>query len=664
MSVRDIKRILIANRGEIAVRVIRAAHKLGLEAVAVYSDADAHAQHVKLADDSVHIGPSPASESYLSVDKIVEAARLSGADAIHPGYGFLSENAEFAAAVEAAGIIFIGPSAEVIAKMGDKRQARWIAQDAGVPVVPGYDGEDANEDQLLVEANRIGTPLMIKATAGGGGRGLRRIDEISEFHHALMSAQREAQAAFGNCAVMLERMIESARHVEVQVLADSHGKVLHLLERDCSAQRRHQKVVEEAPCSTINASTRKALTDAAVKLATAVGYTGAGTVEFLVDEEGAVYFLEMNTRLQVEHPVTEMITGIDLVEQQIRVARGEKLAYNQEDITADGHAVEVRLYAEDAERGFLPQTGTLRKMCAESVRDVRGDFGVMEGDTVSPFYDPMLAKIIAHGSTRDEAIQTLAEALKAMRIAGLVTNKAYLSGILTSEHFTRGLTRTHTLDTVKTAPIMCAEEMSMCAGAILVAEACAKFTIPTLANWRTNHDTYQRVTLEVEGESFPLEVRANRAGGAWQVTVKYDDTEQSFSISGDVCRTSGKRYQFASAQDGDTHFIDLGPIHITATNITHRVAAGATRTGSGMLTAPMDGQVVAVAASVGDTVEAGELICVVEAMKMEHHIRADVAGKVTTVNVKIGDQVKARASVATITATETDTTPEKETENG
>lgn len=661
---RDIKRILIANRGEIAVRVIRAAHKLGLEAVAVYSDADRNAQHVKLADDSVHIGPSPASESYLSVEKIIEAARLSGADAIHPGYGFLSENAKFAAAVEAANLIFIGPSAEVIKKMGDKRQARWIAEAAGVPVVPGYDGEDANEDQLLAEANRIGTPLMIKATAGGGGRGLRRIDEISEFHHALKSAEREAQAAFGNCAVMLERMIESARHVEVQILADSHGKVLHLMERDCSAQRRHQKVVEEAPCSTINASTRKALTDAAVKLATAVGYTGAGTVEFLVDEDGAVYFLEMNTRLQVEHPVTELITGVDLVEAQIRVARGEKLQHNQEDITANGHAIEVRLYAEDATKSFLPQTGTLRKICAMNAPGIRSDSGVVEGDTVSPFYDPMLAKIIAHGATREEASERLISALSGMRIAGVVTNKSYLSSILASEHFRRGDTRTHTLDTVKTAPIMCAKDQALCAGGILVADACAKFTIPTLANWRTNHDTYQRVTLELEGESFPLEIRASRTGDAWQVKVKHDDTEQSFSIEGDVCRTQGKRYQFASAQDGDTHFIDLGPIHITATNITHRATAGAAKTGSGMLTAPMDGQVVAVAASVGDMVEAGELICVVEAMKMEHHIRADVAGKVTEVNVKIGDQVKARANVATITSHETDTTPEKETENG
>uniref|UniRef100_UPI003A9440DF biotin/lipoyl-containing protein n=1 Tax=Kordiimonas sp. TaxID=1970157 RepID=UPI003A9440DF len=356
---------------------------------------------------------------------------------------------------------------------------------------------------------------------------------------------------------------------------------------------------------------------------------------------------------------------IDLVAEQIRVARGEKLPYNQEDIRASGHAVEVRLYAEDATKGFLPQTGTLHKMRTKSVQEVRNDFGVAEGDTVSPFYDPMLAKIIAHGSTRRAAVEALAAELKAMRIAGLVTNKAYLSDILASEHFTHALTRTHTLDAAEIAPGMCARDLSMCAGAILVATACAKFPLAELAGWRTGHDAYQRITLEVEGEAFPLEIRTNRDRTAWQVSVKHEDTEQSFSIEDDICRVGGKRYRFVVAKDGDTHFIDLGPMHITATNITHRAAEGTAKGGSGILTAPMDGQVVAVAAAEGAVVEAGELICVVEAMKMEHHIRADIAGTVTSVNVKVADQVKARAAIATITAAEkTETTasdtPEKE----
>ncbi len=657
MSINPIKRLLIANRGEIAIRIIRAARKLGIETVAVYSEADAIAQHVKQADQAICIGPAPAAQSYLSITNILDAMKASGADAVHPGYGFLSENADFAKAITDAGHIFVGPSADVIAKMGDKRAARHIAQAAGVPVVPGYDGEDTDDALLLAEANRIGTPLMIKATAGGGGRGLRRIDEMSEFHEALGSARREAGAAFGSSAVMLERMIESARHVEVQILADTFGTVLHLYERDCSAQRRHQKVIEEAPCSTIDDKTRDGLLTAAVKLAESVGYTGAGTVEFLVDEAGDFYFLEMNTRLQVEHPVTEMITGIDLVAAQIEVAEGRKLELVQEDITIRGHAVEARLYAEDPSNGFMPQTGTLghfdlaqcgagvAKVCA----NVRRDCGVIEGDTVSPFYDPMLGKLIAYGDTRDSAIAGLSALLRDSRIAGVTTNKAYLNSILGSDEFRSGKTRTHSLDSAEPQPPMSTEVQAMLAAALLELQALVACPMPGLAAWRTNFDAHDRFIIEVDGQRYPVDVTPVQTENGWQINSSLDHkTKQTVCIEENTYRLVGKKERFARYSNGTHQYFDIGDHHIAVRDITHAPAENSAKGGTGILKAPMDGQVVAVAVETGTHVNAGDLICVIEAMKMEHHIRADMNGTVSDIQAKVGDQVKSRAHLGTI----------------
>lgn len=645
-----IKRLLVANRGEIAVRVIRAARKLGIETVAVYSDADARAMHVREADSAVHIGASPATTSYLNVDTLKAAIQTAGADAVHPGYGFLSENADFARAVAAAGATFVGPSAEVIEQMGDKRAARIIAKDAGVPVVPGFDGDDSDPDQLFEEANKIGFPLMIKATAGGGGRGLRKVLSADEFPDALESARREAGAAFGNTAVMLEKMITDARHVEVQVLADTHGNTLHLLERDCSAQRRHQKVVEEAPCATIGEDTRTGLHRAAVQLAEKVGYTGAGTVEFLVDEAGDFYFLEMNTRLQVEHPVTECITGIDLVAEQLRIAAGDPVSVAQDDIRVTGHAVEARLYAEKAHAGFMPQTGTLGHFRVPEGARMRLDCGVEEGDSVSPFYDPMLAKLIAWGDSREEATQTLLDMLHGSRIAGVTTNKDYLIDILASDTFKTGAHRTHTLDTeIPEQPISNGGAAAVLA-ALLEAKAHLDFPKSELSGWRTLSQYQQTRIMDVDGDTFSFKLKASRHRIGWLVSVSGNETDQSFEIDETHVKISGRRHAYQLFSEGTQHHADIGTAHLSGADITHAPAETAGGAGSGQLKAPMDGQVVALGAKPGDAVKTGDLIIVIEAMKMEHRVCADIDGTLKEVTAAVGDQVKSRAALAVIDA--------------
>lgn len=648
-----IKRLLIANRGEIAVRIIRAAEKMGIETVAVYSEADAKALHVRLAGQAICIGPAPAAASYLSADAIIEAAKQAGADAIHPGYGFLSENAAFAKAVTDAGLIFVGPSANVIAQMGDKRTARGIAEKAGVPVVPGFDSKDASDDTLTTEAEKIGTPLMIKATAGGGGRGMRRVNDMRDFREALHSAAREAGAAFGDSGVFLERVIENARHVEVQILADTHGTVLHLLERDCSAQRRHQKVIEEAPCPTISDETREGLLRAAISLAKAVGYTGAGTVEFLVGEDGAFYFLEMNTRLQVEHPVTEMITGVDLVAEQLRIASGERLALTQDDIKAKGHAIEVRLYAEDPAQAFMPQTGTLGVLDIPVQDGTRLDSGVEAAGTVSPFYDPMLAKLIAFAPTRDEARTRLLAMLQHSRIAGVATNKAWLKYLLKGDAFRQATMRTHTLDHADPFLPAPAQTQAMTAAALLQTQALNSFGIPALAGWRTYSNPVQRLKLQAAGDVFQLDITEARTPTGWVITVRHEDETRTFEVAGDVMKHKGCTYPVTHFSEGHTHHFDLGKHHITVENITHAPAEKADATGTGQLTAPMDGQVVAVPVEAGQHVKTGDLICVIEAMKMEHHIRADIDGALSELTASVGAQVKSRAPLATIIPGET-----------
>ncbi|TNE62550.1 MAG: biotin/lipoyl-binding protein [Alphaproteobacteria bacterium] len=636
-----IRRLLIANRGEIAVRIIRTARAMGIETVAVYSDADRTAQHVQLADRAVHIGPSPVGQSYLNIDRVIAAAADAGADAIHPGYGFLSENAAFAEAVAKAGLVFVGPTADVIAKMGDKREARLIAQAAGVPCVPGFDGADRSDANLKAEAEKLGVPLMIKATAGGGGRGLRKVESLDGFDEALAAARREAGAAFGSGDVLLERVIAPARHVEVQILADSHGTVLHLGERDCSAQRRHQKVLEEAPCATISDTTRTGLHDAAVALAKAVGYTGAGTVEFLVDEDGAFYFLEMNTRLQVEHPVTEAITGLDLVAEQIRIAGGEKLAFGQADVAFTGHAIEARLYAEDPAHSFLPQTGTLHRLAFS--HEGRTDSGVVAGDTVSPFYDPMLAKLIAHGRTRDEALQKLARMLATSHIAGVTTNKAYLAHILAGEGFRTASHRTGTLDTAAfTPPAPGFHEAAMAAAAILL-DGLKRFPNPHLAGWRTVHHVPERRTILVGDTRFALSLTHTRTPDGWRISVT-DGTAEATFPEADL--------SVATLAAGHV-WLDLPTGHVAATDVTLAPPEKQARGGTGQLRAPMDGQVVAVNARAGDLVKAGDLIVVIEAMKMEHQVRADIDGTIADIAVSAGTQVKGRQHLASIKGTET-----------
>ncbi len=434
-------KILIANRGEIACRVIRTARKLGIATVAIYSDADAGALHVEMADEAVRVGPAISAQSYLNVEAIIKAARQTGAEAIHPGYGFLSENARFVDAVEAAGLVFIGPSARAIRAMGLKDAAKALMEKAGVPVVPGYHGDNQDGAFLKSEADRITYPVLIKARAGGGGKGMRRVDQPDDFAAALASARREAEASFGDGAVLVEKYMAKPRHIEVQVFGDSHGNAVHLFERDCSLQRRHQKVIEEAPAPGMTPEMRAAMGEAAVKAALAIGYCGAGTVEFIADvSEGLrpdrFFFMEMNTRLQVEHPVTEAITGLDLVEWQLRVASGEALPKRQDELSINGWAFEARLYAEDPARDFLPATGKLALFAPPE--NARVDSGVRTGDTITPFYDPMIAKIIAHGATRDEALNRLDAALNKTRIAGLVTNRQFLSALCKLEAFRTG----------------------------------------------------------------------------------------------------------------------------------------------------------------------------------------------------------------------------------
>jgi acetyl-CoA carboxylase biotin carboxylase subunit len=438
----SIPKLLIANRGEIAVRIIRACRECGIRTVAVYSEADCLSPHVSLADESVLIGPPPASESYLRVDKIIEAARATGADAIHPGYGFLSENADFAQACEDAGLTFVGPPSGVIRLLGDKIRAKKLMVDAGVPLVPGYIEEDQSDDRLTAEADRIGYPLLIKASAGGGGRGMRVVREGGEFLAALEEARRESQAAFGDSRVLLERYIERSRHIEFQIFGDSHGSVIHLFERECSIQRRHQKIVEESPSPALTAELRERMAAAAVAAGRAAGYVNAGTVEFLFEErpdgDHQFYFLEVNTRLQVEHPVTELLTGIDLVRLQLQVAFGSPLPYRQEDVRAFGHAVEARIYAEDPATGFLPSFGTLTKWSPPTGPGVRLDSGVEEGVEVSPYYDPMLAKLITFGENRDAALQRMHEALTDLVALGVTTNVPLLRDIVCHPAFVDG----------------------------------------------------------------------------------------------------------------------------------------------------------------------------------------------------------------------------------
>lgn len=608
-----IQSILIANRGEIACRIIRTARRLGLRTVAVYSEADAQAMHVAQADQAVAIGPAAARESYLVGERIIAAALETGAQAIHPGYGFLSENAAFAQAVLDAGLVWIGPPPAAISAMGLKDAAKALMQQAGVPTTPGYLGENQDAEFLAAEAAKVGYPVLIKAVAGGGGKGMRLVEQPQDFADALASCQREAAASFGNAHVLIEKYILSPRHIEVQVFGDAHGNVVHLFERDCSLQRRHQKVIEEAPAPGMDAATRAAVCQAAVRAAQAVGYQGAGTIEFIADgSEGLradrIWFMEMNTRLQVEHPVTEAITGQDLVEWQIRVASGEPLPRRQDELSIQGWAMEARLYAEDPAKGFLPSIGRLDHLQFGMVEGGRIDTGVAQGDTISPFYDPMVAKVIAHGPSREDARQRLAKMLDETAIWPVRTNAAFLARLLHHPQFVAGDVDTGLIGRDGAA---LAEPLAPSAAAL--AKAAARLVVPSLApGLRLNAAPVRTGHFLLDGA--PIEIAF--AGAA--------TNPAPFTL---VCE-HGQVWR-------------LEPWH-------HKPTDGATA-GDGAILAPMPGRVIAVSVAQGETVTKGQKLLTLEAMKMEHTLVAPFDGVVDALETQAGAQVQVDALLARIT---------------
>jgi 3-methylcrotonyl-CoA carboxylase alpha subunit len=647
------RKLLIANRGEIARRIIRTAHRMGIETVAVYSEADADAPHVHEAGQAVLIGPAPASESYLLVDRILDAAARTNADAVHPGYGFLSENAKFALAVRDAGLTFVGPPVKAIDAMGLKDTAKKLMKTAGVPVTPGYQGDDQSLARLEAASKAVGYPLLIKAVAGGGGKGMRRVDDPSEFADALIAAKREGEKSFGNDGVMIEKLILRPRHVEVQVFADRHGNAVHLFERDCSLQRRHQKVIEEAPAPGLSASLRKALCAAAVKAATAIGYEGAGTIEFILDCDDVdttgdpkFYFMEMNTRLQVEHPVTEFITGTDLVEWQIRVARGEKLPMAQDELRIEGHAVEARLYAEDPESGFLPSTGRLRQLVFPEGRPgVRIDSGVVEGGEISIHYDPMIAKVIAHGGDRQSAIDRLVGALDATIVEGVRTNRAFLARLVDHASFRDGDVDTGFIarhaESLK-PPTDIPDRVLALAALTRVGgynPPSAQTMFERAGAWRMNLPSRRHVDLFPEGaEKRALSLTPE--GAAYRIDGLDEPVTGALFWTGPQSVEADLGGELVRAtiveRDGSFELRIGGRVFVIGTSAPDAEAAEG---GSGHITAPMPGRVLAVFVKPGDKVEAGARLLVLEAMKMENRMTAPVSGTVAKVGVAEGDQV-------------------------
>ncbi|NWC94999.1 MULTISPECIES: acetyl/propionyl/methylcrotonyl-CoA carboxylase subunit alpha [unclassified Pseudomonas] len=634
-----LNKILIANRGEIACRIQRTAQALGYRTVAVYSAPDANSLHVQMADEAINIGPAPVNQSYLNIDAILEAAHRTGADAIHPGYGFLSENPNFARACATAGLTFIGPSPEAIELMGSKRLSKIAMLNAGVPCIKGYQGPDQDDPTLQQQADHIGYPLMIKASAGGGGRGMRLVHSPDTLLDHLRTARSEAQNAFGSAELILEQALIDPRHVEIQLFGDTHGNLIYLGERDCSIQRRHQKVIEEAPCPVMTPALRQAMGEAALKAARAVNYVGAGTVEFLLDRNGDFYFLEMNTRLQVEHPVTELITGLDLVAWQLHIAAGHPLPLSQDQVTLGGHAMEVRLYAEDPAQGFLPQTGDVLRW--ETAAGVRVDHGVLEGQPITPFYDPMLAKIIAHGATREEARRKLVRAVEDCVLLGVATNQRLLASLLKHPNFIAGDFSTGFIAehfSEITPPHATHDELAL-AAALFYQQSASAHAKP-VSGWRNNasvpwtwqladQDESRAVSLsvladnglQVEIEQHAIDLRDLTTDGRWATAV----------VNGIRRRTA---YHLQGTQ------LWLPGVRIT--NQTQAVATRQAEAGSGTVKAPMDGAIVEVRVREGDSVSQGQLLLVLEAMKMEHPLKAGMSGVVKRIQAVAGDQVRSR----------------------
>ena len=650
------KKILIANRGEIALRVIRTCREMGISTVAVYSTADRDSLHVRFADEAVCIGPAAVGESYLVADKILAAAQQTGADAIHPGYGFLSENAAFSEACEAAGITFIGPRSEAINLMGSKRLSKIAMIEAGVPCIPGYQDADQSDKTLLSKAKDIGFPLMVKASAGGGGRGMRLVFKQSELAEQIRTARSEAETAFGSGELILERAVIEPRHIEIQVFADEHGNAVYLGERDCSIQRRHQKVVEEAPSPFVDPELRQRMGEAAVNAAKACHYRGAGTVEFLVDKDKNFYFLEMNTRLQVEHPVTELITGQDLVAWQLNVAAGEALPLTQEDIELNGHAVEVRLYAEDPRNNFMPQTGQVRFWDYPQRTGVRMDHGIQTGQEVSPFYDPMIAKVIAYGDNRAEAIRRLASAVQDTQLLGINNNKLFLQNVLRHDVFGAGEATTAFIEQHFSADISMDQKQpsnaTLAKAALLYFQQTAQ---GTALNWhRASAESYV-YRLDFDGQTSTANLSKTAQG--FEITVNDETTGLDFISQTDnrcVFTENGVREIMHFAFDDKILYIDDGSGHFIINDITHQPAVAAGGAGSGQLKASMDGAIVEVMVKEGSSVEAGQTLIVLEAMKMEHALKAGISGVVTAINCEAGQHVKSKQLLAIIEGEQSD----------
>jgi 3-methylcrotonyl-CoA carboxylase alpha subunit len=643
-------KILIANRGEIACRVAATARRLGVRTVAVYSEADAGAKHVAACDESVAIGAAPAQDSYLVIARIIAAAKATGAQAVHPGYGFLSENEDFAAACEAASIVFIGPPASAIRAMGSKSAAKTLMETANVPLVPGYHGERQDAEFLRAQADAIGYPVLLKASAGGGGKGMRIVQRSEDIESALVSCKREAISSFGDDRVLIEKYLQRPRHIEIQVFADKQGNCVYLFERDCSVQRRHQKVLEEAPAPGMTEERRRAMGEAAVNAARAVGYVGAGTVEFIANQDGSFYFMEMNTRLQVEHPVTEMITGTDLVEWQLRVAADERLPLLQHELRMQGHAIEARIYAENPEKGFLPSMGTLLHLkMPDAVTfangEVRIDAGVREGDAISPYYDPMIAKLIVYGADRSQALARMTQALKEFEVVGPATNVAFLGRLIASSPFMRATLDTGLIERHHAALFPAAGQPSL----EIVALAVAKLVAPDSAGpdpwdahtgWRMN-GSYRR-TLHFTADELNVDAELDYLRDGWQLRcgdaqvlltwIHVDGksvalrTEDS-SLEGHVIRVADSFHVFHAGCHRVLEWSDP---------IAH---AGAQDIDGGRLTAPMPGKIIQLLVDAGATVDKGAPLLIMEAMKMEHTISAPARGKVDALLYAVGDQV-------------------------
>ena len=659
-------KILIANRGEIACRVIKTARQMGILTVAVYSDADADSLHVNMADEAVYLGPSPSRESYLLGEKVIEAAKRTGAQAIHPGYGFLSENAAFCRLCEKENIVFIGPPVGAIEAMGSKSAAKNIMEKAQVPLVPGYHGDDQSPELLKKAADDMGYPVLLKATAGGGGKGMRQVWSSEEFTEGLEAAKREAKSSFGDDTMLVEKYLTRPRHVEIQVFCDNHGNAVYLFERDCSVQRRHQKVIEEAPAPGMSEALRAAMGESAIKSAQAIGYQGAGTVEFLLDVDGSFYFMEMNTRLQVEHPVTEFISGQDLVEWQLRVAAGEILPKRQDELKINGHAFEARIYAEDANNDFLPATGTLEFLQPPLESEhVRIDTGVRQGDEVSVFYDPMIAKLIVWDENRDKALQRLAKALAEYRINGVVTNIDFLYNLATCPAFVQadldtGFIDKHQAEIFHESEQALADELPMAALYLVLAnagnaiEAGAKTNDPhspwnTTNAWRLNEAHIHQLTLAHNDVEYPVTIEQKRQGSSMFYLIDVDGTKVDCQgrIEGDTLHSNINGYRSNATivhnQNQISLFRQNGVFNFT--QIFADCGNLDDQADQGGLCAPMNGTMVSVLVKAGDQVEKDQPLVIMEAMKMEHTIRAPEDGTVDAVYFNEGDMVDGGAEL-------------------